>query len=415
MTRSSAACLALFLAACGSRTGVLSLEPRSDDRPDAFVPTVDAGRDAGTDARAPAPDADVPDPRIEPALEVSAGLFHTCAATRVGRVHCWGFNNQGQLGDGSSETRTTPVPSPGVRDAVAVTAGRAHTCARRADGTVLCWGSNLYGQLGDGGDETRQLLPVPVDGLIDVRALDAGGQHTCAVLDDGRLFCWGDNDRGQIGPATAGAYRRPVPVPLDEPVDEVAAGFAHTCVRFRSGRVGCWGQSAFEIVRPDEIAPPFQLDEVEGLPPITRLSSGDFETCGVTADGRVLCWGFDDREGSLDGVAPTAPAPVPGLDDAAAVSAGHEFACARRLDGHVVCWGNNERGQLGDGGEDETPGALVEPRDLPPARGVTCGWRHACALDEVGVVRCWGRDQEGQLGDGRGGEHRPPTVAAVFR
>lgn len=402
----------LLLAGCGSRTGVLSLDPL-EDPPDAWVPPIaDAGTDAGTDAWVPPP----PDPMIEPAIQVSAGLFHTCAATRVGRVHCWGFNNQGQLGDGTSETRITPVASPGVTDAVAITAGRSHSCALRADGTLLCWGANLAGQLGDGSFETRQLLPVPVDGLSEVIDVSAGGEHTCAVVRDGRLFCWGDNDRGQVGPDEAGSYRRPVPVPLGEPVVEVSGGFAHTCARTRSGRVLCWGESALTTRRPvDEIAPPFSPNEIAGVR-ATSLTSGDYETCAIEDGGEVTCWRFEIASaGMFDSVVPSATYGVPGLGAATQVSAGHEFACAVQAWGGVGCWGNNDRGQLGDEGADTTPGAIVAPLDLPTTDAVSAGWRHACALDGLGVIRCWGRNWEGQLGDGTGGENRPPRVAAVFR
>jgi alpha-tubulin suppressor-like RCC1 family protein len=207
-------------------------------------------------------------------------------------------------------------------------------------------------------------------------------------------------------------------VPLPEPVREVAAGFEHTCAILASGRVICWGEAAIERERPprdDEVAPPFTPTEVAGLPPVVALTSGDFDSCALGEDGSVFCWGFV-RTGDFSGrVIPLPGERVPGIDDAVGLSAGHEFVCALRRGGRVGCWGNNERGQLGDGGANVSAGAIVEPVGLPPSIHVTGGWRHACALDEAGAVRCWGRDWEGQLGDGLGGEHRLPTVAAVFR
>lgn len=354
---------------------------------------------------------------IEPAVMVAAGLFHTCAATAAGRVHCWGFNNQGQVGDGSSETRLDPVPSAGITTATGVSAGRSHTCARLADGTARCWGANLAGQLGDGSFETRQLLPVLVSGLTNVAQVAAGGSHTCARLDDGRLFCWGDNDQGQVGPDDRGAYREPVLVPLPEPITEVSAGFQHTCVVTRSRRVLCWGQAAIETRRPlDEIAPPFVPTEVPGLPAVDRVTSGDYESCAIDESSFVWCWDFEERtRGDFDSVVPARAERHEDLGAITHVSAGHEFRCAVGAWSGVICWGNNERGQLGDGGENTTPGAVVTPIGLPSSTLVSAGWRHACALDTTGVVRCWGRNWEGQLGDGRGGEDRPPVIAAVFR
>lgn len=406
-----------LLSGCGARTGVLDPSPR--ERPDASLPPrPDA---ALPDASIPPPiDGSVtpPPPEYEPAIMVAAGLFHTCAATHAGRVQCWGFNNQGQLGDGSSETRLDPVPSVGVSTAVAVTAGRSHSCALLADATLRCWGSNLAGQVGDGSFEIRRLTPSPVTGLSGVEQVVAGGTHTCARTRDGRLFCWGDNDQGQVGPDDRGAYREPVLVPLAEPISEVSAGFQHTCVVTRSRRVLCWGEAAIPTRRPsDEIAPPFRPAEVRGLPgPIDRLTSGDYETCGIDERGGAWCWGFtSDSAVDFDRVVPRPAAPAEALGVITQISAGHEFRCAVNAWSGVTCSGNNERGQLGDGGEDTTPGAAVEPIGLTSSEQVTAGWRHACALALDGVVRCWGRNWEGQLGDGTGGEDRPPVIAGVFR
>ncbi|MEZ4339491.1 MAG: hypothetical protein R3B82_22945 [Sandaracinaceae bacterium] len=410
-------CLLGPLAGCGARTGVLDPSPR--ERPDASLPPDAALPDATVPIDA-APDATVPPPpaEYEPAIMVVAGLFHTCAATHAGRVQCWGFNNQGQLGDGSSETRVDPVPSVGITTAVAVSAGRSHTCALLADATLRCWGSNLAGQVGDGSFEIRQLEPVAVTGVAGVVQVAAGGTHTCARTRDGRLFCWGDNDQGQVGPDARGSYREPVLVPLDERITEVTAGFQHTCVVTTSSRVLCWGEAAITTRRPpDEIAPPFRPAEVRGLPgAIDRLTSGDYETCGIDERGEAWCWHFKrETGGDFDAVVPELAEHLDGFGAIVQISAGHEFLCAVDAAGEATCTGNNERGQLGDAGANTLPGAFVTPIGLPPSQLVTAGWRHACALARDGVVRCWGRNWEGQLGNPSGGEDRPPVVAGVFR
>ncbi|MFK7985814.1 MAG: RCC1 domain-containing protein [Sandaracinaceae bacterium] len=424
------AALLLVSVGCGSRTGLLDLDPLATPAPptlrDASVPG-DAGVDAGD-----AGDADVepPSPPIEdldPVRTVSAGLFHTCVATRSGRTLCWGFNNLGQLGDGSNDNRTVPVPTVGITDAVSVTAGRSHSCALLEDGSVRCWGNNTSGELGSGTPESRHLSPVQVDGFeFDEAILEisAGGEHTCGASESGLVFCWGSNDNGQVGPDARGSYREPVWVRgVEERRFNVAAGFEHTCVLGPAG-VECWGEAAIERTRPppdDEIAPPFVPTAVPGLPTsVSFLDSGDFMSCAVDRPagvsdrrGDVWCWGFE--RGDDDIVRPTSARRVNGIEDAEEVSVGHEFACARTTAGEVRCWGNNERGQLGDGGDQTNPTVPVTPEGLPRTVQVTAGWRHACALDDAGVVRCWGRNQEGQLGDGRGGEYRLPTIAAVIR
>jgi len=379
------ALLALVVVGCGART-----EP--------IVPLV------VVEPPPPPPPPPPPDPEIAPAVSVAAGLFHSCAATRSGQVHCWGFNNQGQLGDGRRETRPTPRPIDGIDDAVAVTAGRYHSCALRAGGRVSCWGSNLRGELGDGSLEIAQLRPVEVVDLPPVAQVSAGADHTCAVTDAGVLFCWGANGGGQVGPDMRGSYRRPVEVPLPGATVSVAAGLSHTCALTTDG-VWCWGS---DIVAEDEFAPPFLPRRVE-LPPVVQVDSADFRSCAVSEAGEVWCWPFRGPDTSI------VAAPTERLDRVAQIGAGHEFLCALVGDGGLRCWGNNERGQLGDGGAETSRTALVTPVDLPPSISVITGWRHACALDETGVIRCWGRNQEGQLGIGRSAELLPPVIAGVLR
>jgi alpha-tubulin suppressor-like RCC1 family protein len=379
--------LLILVAGCGARSGLLSPDP---------VAAEDAGQlpDAGTDAGMPdVPPPPPPPPQIEPAVQVSAGLFHSCAATRIGRVHCWGFNNLGQLGDGTIETRRFPVAHAGVNDALSITAGREHGCAIRGDRSVWCWGANIRRQLGDGSSEFRRLQPVQVVGLSSVSAIVAGGEHTCASVSDA-LHCWG-----------LGFSGTPVRVALPERLLEVAGGYRHTCARLESGRVSCWGNSSREPMHPEAYVP--------GLPPVVSISAGGLHSCAIEASGAVWCWVYEtfmvDEELFIS--RPTAAERV-AIDDAVQLSAGHEFTCAVRAGGRVTCWGINERGQLGDGGVDQS-GGFVDPVGVARATQVSAGWRHACALQDNGVVMCWGRNTEGQIGDGTISENRLPIMALV--
>jgi alpha-tubulin suppressor-like RCC1 family protein len=127
---------------------------------------------------------------------ISAGEFHTCAFTAGGTVGCWGDNSFGQLGDGTQERRLVPTLVSGLGNAVGITAGRTHTCAVLADGTVHCWGRNRDGQLGDGSSGSNRPTPVQVVDLTGVVAVAGGANHTCALLAEGRVRCWGANDSG---------------------------------------------------------------------------------------------------------------------------------------------------------------------------------------------------------------------------
>ena len=147
------------------------------------------------------------------ATEISAGSFHTCAILDDGNVACWGYNANGQLGDGTTSSRDTPAPTATLgagRTAITIDTGSEHTCAILDDGTVACWGDNLYGQLGDGGNNDR-LSPTQISSVLDSYvAINAGGDHTCTITDDGNVFCWGVNSNGQLGDGTATNQNRPI-------------------------------------------------------------------------------------------------------------------------------------------------------------------------------------------------------------
>ena len=185
----------------------------------------------------------VPVAGIDNAVAVSTGSSHTCALLTTGTVRCWGSNVSGQIGDGTKGTaRLTPAAVIGITNATAVTAGGSHTCALLSGGTGVCWGSNAFGQVGDGTHSTDDRpTRVSVAGLAAALAIDAGWQHTCAVLTDGSAQCWGVNGLGQLGDGTDSTRYLPTPVTGLERAVGIAAGNGHTCAITTENQAFCWG------------------------------------------------------------------------------------------------------------------------------------------------------------------------------
>jgi alpha-tubulin suppressor-like RCC1 family protein len=178
-------------------------------------------------------------------VSIAGGGAHTCALLAGGSVECWGS----QLGTGTGVEQATAVPGPSVRGVTALAGGGSHTCALMADGTVECWGDNDHGQLGyattaiclPGINVPCSLTAAAVPSLEGVTALAGGGSHTCALLKDGTVRCWGRNDSGQLGNGTTSDSTTPVTVSNLTAVTEIAAGGSHTCARLANGGVRCWG------------------------------------------------------------------------------------------------------------------------------------------------------------------------------
>ena len=177
-----------------------------------------------------------------PTTAIATGGNHTCAVAATGTVSCWGRNDDGQLGNGTTTDATTPVAVTGITDATAVAAGARHTCALAATGTVSCWGRNDYGQLGNG-TTTSATTPVAVAGITNAVAVAAGGYHTCALAATGTVSCWGGNGYGQIGNGTTNSATTPVAVAGITDATAIAVGAIHTCALADTGTVSCWGSN----------------------------------------------------------------------------------------------------------------------------------------------------------------------------
>ncbi len=353
---------------------------------------------------------------------LSAGIAHSCALLSGGTVKCWGANQYGALGDGSplpGTNQVKPVVAV-VSGATQIAAGGSHTCALVVGGTVKCWGYNSKGELGEGSGVpgVNRSTPVDVTGLSGVTQVATGWYHTCALVQGGTVKCWGYDLDGQLGngvllPGT----NSPVPVSVAglSGVTQIVGGSFHTCALIVGGTVKCWGINNYGQLGDGSGLPGTNSSvpvSVAGLSGVTQIVGGNFHTCALIVGGTVKCWGFDQWGQLGDGFvlpglplkAVPSPVDVVGLVGVTQIAGGGFFTCALVSGGTVKCWGKDDYGQLGDG--QMVPGTdTSSPHDVVSLSGVTqiaAGVAHACASLLAGTVKCWGSNQSGQLGDGLG-------------
>jgi alpha-tubulin suppressor-like RCC1 family protein len=276
-------------------------------------------------------------------VEISAGAEFACARVRAEAgafsINCWGTNPVGTPGNGTARASRVPLAMPALHgDIVNISAGLSHACAV-VDGAAACWGSNWYGQLGSGSPSDPVSTPLRLE--PPVQKVVAGSHHTCALLAAGTVRCWGAGSSGQIGSgSTHQVNPTPVAVAGLEGVRDITAGGAHTCALLADGRVACWGANWWGQLGDGTTVP--RLTPIfAGITSAATISAGSSHTCAVSSTGAAYCWG-DNASGQLgdggwdDRASPT---PVAGLQGAVAISAGTAHTCAILTSGHVSCWG----------------------------------------------------------------------------
>ena len=244
-----------------------------------------------------------------PFAMLAAGLSHTCGLDGRGVVHCWGRNLNGQLGDGTRSDRHRPVTVPGTERFESIVAGWNHTCGLTGSGRAYCWGSNEDGQLGDGARLDR-LSPVRVAGTF--RSLAAGAQHTCGIDDRGEVVCWGENRFGQLGNGQL-AETRVEPTPTSDlpgPAEALAAGAVHTCALLGDGSVLCWGQNLHGQLGNGTTETSANPVPVAGDLSFSGLFAGGGVTCALGTDGSEYCWGLNQGGQLGDGTRTNRSVPV---------------------------------------------------------------------------------------------------------
>jgi alpha-tubulin suppressor-like RCC1 family protein len=294
---------------------------------------------------------------------ITTGARHGCALSNGGGAKCWGYNYYGQLGDGSNANRPAAVDVSGLIGGVnAIVGGAFHTCALMGDGGVKCWGYNGAGQLGDGTDVERWTPGDVAELGSDVIALAAGDSHSCAIVRGGGVKCWGDNQYGQLGDGTT--HRRLTPVAasgLSVGATALALGGSHSCAIVHGG-VKCWGGNGFGQLGDRTTRRRLTPVNVSGLATgVTAITAGggpapSGHTCALMRSGAMKCWGYNGWAQLGDGttIDRLRPVGVGGMiAGVTAIAAGARHTCARTKTGNARCWGYNYNGQLGDGTPDD--------------------------------------------------------------
>ncbi len=394
-----------------------------------------------------------------PILQLFGGNAHICALATSGHVKCWGLNAYGNLGLGDVNKRGdepnemgTNLPEVDLgtgRTAVTLTGGGEHNCAILDNNTVKCWGYNSAGQLGLGFGASRGNAPgqmgdaLPTVDLGTGRTavqLEAGAEHTCAVLDNGAVKCWGANDFGQLGLGDV-AYRGDGPGEMGDALPavdlgtgrtalEVWAGGFHTCALLDNLTVKCWGRNdrgqlglgdtANRGDDPGEMGNALPAVALGTGLTVAEVALGELHSCARFTNRTVKCWGFGSFGAlGLGGIDDHGAAPgemgdaLPTIDlgtgrTALAIAVGHH-TCAL-LDNHAIkCWGYGDFGQLGQGSSNwigDNPGEMGDNLPAIDLGGgvtpdlLTTMLYDTCVLTTADQVKCWGGNLNGQLGQG---------------
>jgi alpha-tubulin suppressor-like RCC1 family protein len=363
-------------------------------------------------------------PGLSGIVSIAAGYAHTIALKSDGTVWTWGYNCYGQLGDGTTDDSYTPVQVKGpegvgmLTGVIAVSSGYCYTVALKADGTVWTWGYNYDGQLGDGTTDDRY-TPVQVKGpegvgmLVDITAIAVGYAHTIALKNDETAWTWGGNHYGALGDDTTENHKTPVQVKGPDGIGvlsgitSISAGMSYTVALKSDSTVWTWGRNDYGQLGHGTTDVSYTPKQISGFSGVIGIATGDDHTISIKNDGTVWTWGRNSFGKLGDGTTTnsTVPLQVPSFLDVTAIAAGEVHMAILKSGGTVWTCGNNHYGELGNGSTDSstTPVQVTGPDGVGTLSGIIAigvGIAHTAALKSDGTVWTWGNNSNGELGDG---------------
>ena len=342
----------------------------------------------------------------------SLGGSHSCAIDEDTVLHCWGSNQDGRLGihlDDGPQNFPTPITFD--KEVAQIDAGQHNGCLITTAGELYCWGHNRYGHLGIGVRNDRA-LPTRVGTFSDwsyvATAIGSDAPpstatgHTCALRDDGSLYCWGYGFRGRLGLGDINDRTTPTQVSPGTTWSHVAVGSDHSCAIDSDGILFCWGFNLRGQIGHDDTSNSVNEPEQVGAnlwPDATwsDATAGGDHSCGIKTDGTLWCWGNGSQLGINETGSFYTPQQVGTDNDWDRVVAGNSHTCALKTNRTLWCWGSTTSGRLGHSGNGTIPAQVGTDQDWAV---VAPGFDHTCALKTNGGVFCWGRGTEGRLGTG---------------
>ncbi len=382
--------------------------------------------------------------RFMSAKQSSAGFYHSCAIVLNDKAYCWGSNNNGQLGNGSTTSSRVPVAvnMSGVlagKTIKQISVGEYHTCAVASDDKAYCWGSNNNGQLGNG-STTSSRVPVAVNmsGVLagkTIKQISVEFSTNCVVASDNKTYCWGGNSNGQLGNDSLTNSNIPVAVNTSgvlagKTIKQVNTGGFHTCALAISSKMYCWGlnvngrlgSSLTSVLSKVPVA--VNMSGLLAGKIIKQMSVGYSSNCVVASDNKVYCWGGNNN-GQL-GNGSTANSRVPVAVNMSGVlagktikqiSAGGDHSCVIASDDKLYCWGFNSNGELGNNSSVSSSVPVAVNTDGVLAgkviKQMSAGFSNTCAVDSGYGIYCWGYNSNGQLGNNSTNNSRVPTYVYV--
>lgn len=340
------------------------------------------------------------------AVPLALGAHHACAITPApaAEVYCWGKNDWGQLGNGSTGNSAIPVKVASLNKVVAVSAGENHSCAALASGKVYCWGANNFGQFGRAAPGSSA-VPVEITPIQDAAAIYTGIDHSCVLTRSNGLRCFGRNDSGECGLGATSSWVAPsVPLGFDAGVARVEMGHYSTCVVTQGGALSCFGwnnSSQLGLALGSKVPTPTVVPEFSTA--VAAAATGYRSSCVVrSTDAAIFCTGVNNL-GQLGRATPSSSAsfiPASGLPAGSIrLGFGRDSGYALSAAGALIAWGANDKGQLGNG-QMISSSAAVSVLNLPaPVVHFAAKDLSACAVLQGGEVRCWGDNAFGQLGN----------------